>query len=276
MRLLLGILVRLIVLVSFLIFVGWIVGGLYLDRAIKTGIETIGPKITGTAVSLDRVNISVPTGNGRVKGLVVGNPKGFHTNSAFRLGNSRIKFDPTSVFFGKLIIEEILIEKPEITYEVNFSGNNLEKIQHNVEAFSRKHGLNGTGASGSQRRISGAKLVQINHFIVQDPRLNVSASIFRGRFLTFELDDIHLRNIGKASGGVTVVNATSQVLSGTNEQISHTVSRPHTLLGKRLKKSDREPKSPRGTAEKDASTLLQQLKDFFGKLLKKVKAFLEA
>ncbi len=81
-----GVLVRLVVLVSFLIFVGWIAGGLYLDRLIKTGVESIGPKITGTTVSLDHVNCSVLTGHCRLKGLVVGNPKGFTPRARTILG----------------------------------------------------------------------------------------------------------------------------------------------------------------------------------------------
>lgn len=266
MRVIIGILVRLVVLVSFLIFVGWIVGGLYLDRAIKNGVQTVGPKVTGTPVSLDKVNISVATGNGRVKGLVIGNPKGFHTKSAYHVVDSTIKFDPTSALFGKLVIEEIVIDSPEITYEANFSGNNLETITHHVDAFAKKHGLNGSGAPGSRQSSSGAKLIQINHFIVKNPKLHVSHSIFRGRSLTFTLDDIHLRNIGKASGGVTLVNATSQVLSGTAQRVSQTVSRPHTLLGKRLKEVDQAGKRLSRTAEGQASTVLQAVKAFLAKV----------
>ena len=102
----LGLLVRLVVLLSFLIFVGWIVGGLYLDGVVKKGIERVGPEITGTPVSLDRAYISFPMGRGRLKGLVVDNPEGFHTDRAFHLADSRIEFDPLSVFSGTLIIDD--------------------------------------------------------------------------------------------------------------------------------------------------------------------------
>ncbi len=220
-----GVLVRLVVLVSLLIFVGWIVGGLYLDRVIKTGIETLGPKITGTPVSLEHVNISLVAGRGRLKGLVIGNPKGFHTKSAYHLVHSTIKFDPTSVLSGKLLIDEIVIDSPEITYEANFSGNNLAKIRNNVEAFGRSRGFNTTAGSDGEGKGSGLWRVQINHFRVKNPQLHVSASIFRGRFLTFDLDDIHLRDIGKESGGVTVDKATAHVLAGTNRRVATSISK---------------------------------------------------
>ncbi len=226
-----GLLIRLVVFASFLIFVGWIVGGLYLNKVIKTGIETMGPKITGTAVTLDRVNLSFVTGRGRLKGLIVGNPKGFYTDKAYHLVDSKITFDPLSVFSGKLVIEEIVIDSPEITYEVNFSSNNLEKIERNVKAFRRKNGLVGEDEFSARSKRLARKLVQINHFIVRNPKLNVSASIFRGRTFTVDLDDIHLRDIGKKSKGVTVDEATSLVLAGTQKFISKRVTKSGRVRG---------------------------------------------
>src|SRR2546430_12659546 len=43
----------------------------------------------------------------------------------------------SSALSDKLIIEEILIDGPEITYEGGASGSNISKIQDNVAAFGK-------------------------------------------------------------------------------------------------------------------------------------------
>ena len=57
-----------------------------LNRGIKTGIETYGPKITGTGVAIDRVDLSPLSGNGVLEGLEIRNPEGFGMANAFTLG----------------------------------------------------------------------------------------------------------------------------------------------------------------------------------------------
>lgn len=224
-----GVIVRIVVLLSFLIFAGWIVGGLYLDAVVRSAVETVGPKVTGTAVSLDHVNISFVLGRGRLTGLVIANPEGFHTPDAFRLRETTVTFDPLSVFSGKLVVDELVVHSPSITYELTLSGNNLDKIRANARAFARAHGM----ASVEQRSEdidAGLRGIQINRVHVKDPRLNVSASLFRGRSLTFHLDDIHLRDIGRNTEGVTVLTAASQVLTGITKPVFRTVSRTGQVL----------------------------------------------
>jgi len=43
----------------------------FLDDAVKRGVETIGPKITKVDVKLDGVSISLLSGSGKIKGLLV-------------------------------------------------------------------------------------------------------------------------------------------------------------------------------------------------------------
>jgi hypothetical protein len=56
----------------------------FLDSAVKKGVETLGPKMTKVDVKLDSVSISLLSGSGKIKGLVVGNPEGYKTPHAIR------------------------------------------------------------------------------------------------------------------------------------------------------------------------------------------------
>ena len=57
-----------------------------LDGLIKEAIETHGSEITKVEVTLADVNIDLTSGKGTLSGFTVGNPAGFKTPSAFKLG----------------------------------------------------------------------------------------------------------------------------------------------------------------------------------------------
>ena len=127
-------LIKVVGILVLLILVVVIVAGIFWNSMIKTGGETLGPSITRTTVTLESVDISVVSGRGRVQGLVVGNPKGFNTESAFHLGEAKVDVDLKSTLADTVIIREILIDGPEITFEGSLTGSNLVKIRTNVEA----------------------------------------------------------------------------------------------------------------------------------------------
>ena len=207
-----------------LIVVVLVMIGAYFNSAIKAGVEAVGPKITGTTMKLDAVDLSPFSGRGRLKGLVVGNPHGFHTENAFKLADAKVNFDLKSALSDKLIIEEILIDGPEITYEIGPSGSNLSQIQENAAAFGKSVAPNEAAESKSPKKDPTQKKVQINHFILKHARLNASVSMLQGKALTITLPDIHLRDIGKESGGVTVQKAAAEVFAAITKVVVQTVA----------------------------------------------------
>lgn len=56
-----------------------------LDSIIKAAVEEVGSEATQAKVSLNEVEISTE-GKGALRGFSVGNPAGFETDSAFKLG----------------------------------------------------------------------------------------------------------------------------------------------------------------------------------------------
>src|SRR5262245_59747782 len=71
-----------------------------LGRIIGDGVETEGPKITGTDVSLGGAQVSIFDGEGALKRLRIANPEGFSKADAFDLGKIAIKVDVKSVTSG--------------------------------------------------------------------------------------------------------------------------------------------------------------------------------
>ena len=92
-----------------------------LDGLIKEAVERVGSEATQAKVSLNEVSISIKSGSGSLRGLKVANPKGFKTPSAFELGGISITLDIASIGQDPIVIKEITITKPQVTYELEES-----------------------------------------------------------------------------------------------------------------------------------------------------------
>jgi hypothetical protein len=85
------------ILALVLIIVTVVVIGLFLDKIVKTGVETVGPKIVQVPITLDAVHLSILTGSAKVEGLVVGNPEGYKTPNAISVGLASVGVNPFTV-----------------------------------------------------------------------------------------------------------------------------------------------------------------------------------
>lgn len=184
-----------------------------LDDLIVTAVEKVGSQVTGVAVNLDKATVSLSTGKGSLSGLSVGNPSGFETAKAFGLATISVTLDTASVTSDPVIIKEIVISRPAVTYEVGPSGSNIDAIQGNVERFIAANSSKGKSKSSSGE--DGPKLV-IENLYIRGGEINVSATFLGGKTLTTPLPDVHLKDIGKDSGGASPGDIASLVLEEMN------------------------------------------------------------
>jgi hypothetical protein len=193
-----------------------------LGAAIKSVVEGVGSAVTQTDVKLASADVSVTSGEGMLKGLVVGNPKGYSTPSAIELGEIKVSLDTSTVTSDTIVIKEVLIDGPHLTYEIGPGGSNIGVIENNVAAYGggakeSGGGKGGKSSGGGPREPSGAKAeggkkVIIENLIVRNGRVDVSASFLKGKSVGAALGEIHLKGIGKASGGATPSQVTQLLL----------------------------------------------------------------
>src|SRR5712671_845570 len=100
-------LVRSFIVLVVLVLLAVLATHLFLDTAIKKGIETVGPKITKTDVRLNSVTLSLLSGSGKIKGFVLGNPQGFKTPAAISVGIANLTIEPRSLLDDKVVIHDI-------------------------------------------------------------------------------------------------------------------------------------------------------------------------
>ena len=172
-----------------------------LGSIIKTAVEEAGSKATQVKVTLDEVDVdNLTDGQAAMRGLIVGNPAGFNTDSAFKLGEISVKVDPATVTSDVIVVKEVVIAKPEVTYEFGADGSNIGTIQKNVEqAAGSGKSSGGSSSSSSGDGGEGPKVV-IENLYVRDGNVNVSADFLKGQKVGSPLPTIHLKDIGKKDG----------------------------------------------------------------------------
>ncbi|MGA2242431.1 MAG: hypothetical protein ABSH11_10410 [Verrucomicrobiota bacterium] len=220
-----------IIVLAVLFVVAAIGVGLFLDSIVKTGMETVGPKITQVSIKVDAVKLSLLTGSASVKGLIVGNPEGYKTPQAISVGSAAVGVNPLSVFSDKIVVRSVRVEAPEITFEGGLGGNNLSKILDNVNAIaqnSRPASTNTTAKAGNE---PGRK-IEVDDFLITGAMVHVSLTGIGGKEMTLPLPDIHLTNLGKDSAGITATDLTRRVLGAITTATIKAVAGATTDIGK--------------------------------------------
>ncbi len=202
-----GMLLVLIVIGIYLLFSN-------LNSIVKAAVEKIGSDVTQAQVKLKDVNIELTSGKGALRGLTVGNPSGFKSDRALSLGEISLQVDVGSVTKDTVLIKEIVIAAPEVTYEIGTQGSNIDALKRNIGAYTGK----GKQEKSSAESKEGGKKLVVEHLYIRKGKVNVvAAALQQEKTATAALPDIHLTNIGKASGGATAAELAEQVLTAIGQ-----------------------------------------------------------
>ncbi|QGY40817.1 hypothetical protein GM415_12005 [Pseudodesulfovibrio cashew] len=235
---------------------------LNLGSIIKTATETYGPKITKTEVKLDNADISILSGSGSLDGFLLGNPAGFNMPSAIECDTIRVKVNTDSLTSDKIIIEEIYVDGPVISYEKKGKTDNFQTIVNNIKktvASDEKAAKKEDTASetGSEKKI------QINNFIVKNGKINLGGSLlnaFGDKGVGIDLPDIHLKDIGKEKE-TSPAEAFAIVLGEMTGDVTGSV----TQVGKQLTETlGKAVEGASGAASEATEGLGKTVKGLFG------------
>jgi hypothetical protein len=197
-----------------LIIVIVVVLGLTLDKAVKHGVETVGPMVIKVPVALESVRLSMLSGGGSINGLVIGNPEGFKSPSAISVGHSSVSISIGSVLSDKIVVKSVVVKAPEITFETDLKRNNLSQILKNLEAPTGEPNTNAAPqeAGGASRKL------QVDEFILTGGKINVSVTALGGKSMTVPLPDISFKDLGAGPDGITAADLTRKVLKKVIER----------------------------------------------------------
>lgn len=214
-----------------------------IGSAVKAGVETYGPEVTQTSITLDDVQLSAFSGSGSISELIVGNPEGFKTPHSIKLDGFRMKIEPMSVLSDKIVINEIIIDGPEFIMEtgLGLQKSNIGVILENIQAFT------GTSDEEEEEEESGStKSVQIDLLRITGGKVKISNKLLGGQSLMVPLPDIELTDIGAEDDGVLFGESIKIVFQAINQGIVSSVGKSGKVVGDQLKNAGEATKKGLG------------------------------
>ena len=202
-------------------------GSSVLNKGIKSGVETYGPRVTQTPVTLEDVQLSILSGSGMLKGLHVGNPEGYKSENIFALGQIDLKVNTRSVFSDKIIIDHIIIKRPAMSYEKKLTTSNLKKLLENIEQFTGPSS-EPEAETAEEEKAGTKKQVIIKKLLIEDGTIYVGAL---GIGQTVPLPRIEMENIGEDGNEMTMPEVIDLVLSKVLQSIGPAIASAGELGG---------------------------------------------
>jgi len=201
----------------------------YVDVVVKVALEHWGPDLLGAPVKVGEVQISVQSGRGAIRELEIGNPSGFTARRAARFGEIRVSVDPMTLTDRLIVIHEITVDSPQITYEKGNKATNLDAIQSSIDAYLKRATAqappgNSGAADGVKRRFV------IERLSIKGGKVLMTTAGLKGQGVAFDLPAVELRDIGKDRGGVTASEAAALVASVLQNRIAQKVLTNMDLL----------------------------------------------
>jgi hypothetical protein len=189
------------------------------DAYIVDAVETYGTASLGTKVSLRGAHLDVARQSLELRGLVVANPPGYHGDDLLRLESVKVALDASTLASDVVVIRELQLLRPEITYEKVEGVANVDVLQRNADRYARDFG----DAPSPGAKISAPKRWIIEDVEVRGAKALVVGDLVVARSLNVPVPNVHLRNIGKRTHGATTADATQQVLEALTASVGNAV-----------------------------------------------------
>jgi uncharacterized protein involved in outer membrane biogenesis len=217
-----GTIILIIALVVVLFITGAVIYVLTnLNSIVKSAIEKYGTQATKTTVSVSLVDIKLTEGMGAISGLEVANPHGFTSRHIFRLGAITARIDVKAVTKSPIVIQEIMINGPEVFYEMDSSGaSNLDALMKNLQAPA------GGEKKQPAERKRGEKEVRlfIRRLVLEKGRVEARIAALGQAPIMLDLPTVELHDIGK-NGGATPAEVAKTLATALGEETSKVIAR---------------------------------------------------
>ncbi len=196
---------KLIVLIVLILAIAggafWFLTGDKLNALIAEQIQVQGHKFTEQQVTVKRVDMQLLHGAGTINGLILNNPSGYTATPAFALNEITLDINIESlagVHEGKpIVIDAIVIDKPEALVEFNESGGS--NIQVILDAINKNIPQSSASNDASTSQTDSPK-IRVKKFVLAGVALRVDLTKLGNTTHKKTLPDINLANIGGEEG----------------------------------------------------------------------------
>ncbi|MGH7995828.1 MAG: hypothetical protein ACREFX_05685 [Opitutaceae bacterium] len=214
-----------------------------LGSLVTRAVNSFGPKLTQTKVTLTAAHLSPFSGEGTLDDLVVGNPAGWGPGDTIVVKRIHVKVVPASIFGDHVVIDELEIDDPQFLYETRFVTSNLGQLVKNIEGGQANPATQAKTSSGTTKRF------EISHLVIKGGRVTLAIADKPG--VVIRLPSVDFHDLGTSQGGVSSSELTTLVAKNLLETVAKSAVQ---AIGKVTK-----------TGTGAASDLLHHLRDLFGR-----------
>jgi hypothetical protein len=200
-----------------------VVASFFLGSIVTRGVNSYGPKLTNTRVSLSNADISPFSGSGTLRGFKIGNPAGWSDADLASFGKIHVSVVPSSIRGDHIIINDIDVEAPLFDYETKLVSSNVNDLLANIEKA-------GGGSSAPQAKTKSGKpiKIEVKHFRVRDGVVRLGAGKAAVRI---PLPNIELTDIGTRENGVTPDQLATVVMKSVTSDIVRATTQAALKVG---------------------------------------------
>ena len=191
---------------------------------VRQMVHIYGSQVVGTDVNIGRIDVSLKDGRGSVSDITVGNPNGYSKDLIINLGTAAVKVDVESVKKAlmetakktgpkvkTIVIDEVRISKPEVTYELmNLNRNNANDVMANIKKNTA------SSAKKEEPKPADKDAVQYNvaikKVIVEDGTATIAAGLLGvSKSLSIPLPTVTVSNVGTEKQGITIGDGLARI-----------------------------------------------------------------
>ena len=209
-------------IVIFLVILAVIGGGVYyfspsLESIVKSVVHKYGSEVTGTEVNLGGFDIDLSDGKVEIRELTVANPKNYSQPYAMSVGKVAVQVDIKSILSDTIVVKNVEIEKPQISYEMlSLKQNNISQLMDNIKANTASEAKSEAKAeekTTQESEVKESKKVVIDRLAVSGGEINVAAALVgQTASASVPLPTIEMKDIGKEKSGAGIKETISKVL----------------------------------------------------------------
>jgi len=201
---------------------------LWIGPVVKQVANRVVPSYTQTNFHLGDFGLGY-TGFFHTGDLQLENPKGYDQREAFTLGKLEVKVDPASLFTDVIHVERITIKDVFVSYVSRNGVNNFDQIKENCgvvkePAADKKPGADKKPAADKKpvtdKKPADAKAAENRPAkkVIID-RVEISGVLVHLWTVTLPVPSLTIKDIGKASGGMTVEAAWDEVSASVMKSV---------------------------------------------------------
>lgn len=211
-KLLIGLVVLVVIAGGAIFFISSNAGGLVRDAVVQ-----YVPPVIGADVKLASVDLNPTAGTASLNAMEIGNPEGFKSDHLFKMEQLLVKMDVSieNLTSDVIRISEVRLDGADMIYEIGTSGNNVGKIQENIDAYMTAMGL-----EASEEGEAGEKKFIVDDVYIDGTNVKLASDLLGGKGVSFPLPNLHLEDIGKRENGAIASDVIKQIFAAISGSVT--------------------------------------------------------